>query len=203
MGDALIVSTILLWIAVIALAALVLALLRQIGVLHERMGPAGALVGREGPRTGDPAPVLDLTDWNGRTLRIGAADPEGRGTLLLFVSPTCPVCETLLPLVTSVRDAEDPQLRVVLASDGPRDEHAVFVAHHGLARGHYVLSTELGLAFEVGRLPYAVLLDGDGVIRARGLVNSREHLESLFEARERGVASLQEFLGRDGDRRVA
>ncbi|MGD9801621.1 MAG: methylamine dehydrogenase accessory protein MauD, partial [Parvularculaceae bacterium] len=28
------------------------------------------------------------------------------------------------------------------------------------------------------------------------LVNSREHLESLFEAKERGVASLQEFAAR-------
>jgi hypothetical protein len=35
-------------------------------------------------------------------------------------------------------------------------------------------------------------------------VNTREHLESLFEARDRGVASVQEYLGRDGPpRRVA
>lgn len=203
MGDALIVSNVLLWIAVIALGALVLALLRQIGVLHERIGPAGALVGREGPRVGEAAPVLDVVDWNGRALRIGAANPDGHGSLLLFVSPTCPVCETLLPLVASVRNAEDPRLRVWLASDGPREEHEAFVALHGLARGGYVLSTELGLAFEVARLPYAVLLDGEGVIRARGLVNSREHLESLFEAQARGVSSVQEFLQRDAGRRVA
>ena len=29
-----------------------------------------------------------------------------------------------------------------------------------------------------------------------GLINSREHLESLFEAKERGVASIQDFLAR-------
>jgi len=34
------------------------------------------------------------------------------------------------------------------------------------------------------------------VIRAKGLVNTREHLESLFEAQERGVASLQQYVGR-------
>ena len=27
-----------------------------------------------------------------------------------------------------------------------------------------------------------------------GLVNNREHLESLFEARERGVISLQQYM---------
>jgi methylamine dehydrogenase accessory protein MauD len=47
----------------------------------------------------------------------------------------------------------------------------------------------------VGKLPYAVLVDADGVVRAKGLVNTREHLESLFEAKERGVGSLQELLG--------
>jgi methylamine dehydrogenase accessory protein MauD len=52
----------------------------------------------------------------------------------------------------------------------------------------------LGLAFVVEKLPFAALIDKAGVIRAKGLVNSREHLESLFEAHERGVASLQEFL---------
>jgi hypothetical protein len=31
-------------------------------------------------------------------------------------------------------------------------------------------------------------------VRAKGLVNTREHLESLFEAKERGVVSIQEFL---------
>jgi hypothetical protein len=39
-----------------------------------------------------------------------------------------------------------------------------------------------------------VLLDDEGKVRAKGLVNTREHLESLFEAKERGVASLQEFV---------
>ena len=41
---------------------------------------------------------------------------------------------------------------------------------------------------------YAVLLDDQGVVLARGIINSREHLESLFEAKKLGVASLQEYL---------
>jgi len=42
-------------------------------------------------------------------------------------------------------------------------------------------------------------------VRARGLVNTREHLESLLEARARGVASVQELAARDaaGARDVA
>lgn len=199
MTEALVVSNLLLWLLVIVLAVLVLALMRQIGVLHERVAPAGALMLRGGPAVGEAAPVLEVADWSGRRHRVGGSDPEGRSTLVYFLSPTCPVCKTLLPLLGSVCDAEDGRLRLVVASDGPRDEHREFVEAHRLDRGHYALSTPLGLAYQVGRLPYAVLIDAKGVVCARGLVNSREHLESLFEARERGVASVQEYLERQDD----
>jgi hypothetical protein len=38
------------------------------------------------------------------------------------------------------------------------------------------------------------LIGEDGRIRGKGLVNSREQLESLFAAKETGVASIQEFI---------
>ena len=196
MTEALVVSNLLLWILVVALAIVVVALVRQIGILHERVAPAGALLGREGPRPGEAAPPLEVVDLAGRALTIGGDEPTGTATLLLFVSPGCPVCKALLPAARSLRDAEGAKLRLVLASDGPRAEHAAFVAAQGLERERYVLSSELGLLYQVGRLPHAVLLDAAGVVRARGLVNSREHLESLCEADRRGVASVQEYLSR-------
>ncbi|MDX2169615.1 MAG: methylamine dehydrogenase accessory protein MauD [Deltaproteobacteria bacterium] len=194
MLEALLISNAILWVAVIGLAALVAALVRQIGVLHERVAPAGALLGREGPRLGEPAPQLALADWNGAPVRIGGADAARRATLLLFVSPTCPVCKTMLEIASALMRDEGRGARLVLASDGAREEHAGFVAAHGLAERTYVLSTELGLAYEVGKLPYAALIDADGVLRAKGLVNTREHLESLFEAMRLGVGSVQEYL---------
>lgn len=59
-----------------------------------------------------------------------------------------------------------------------------------------MLSTELGLAHAVGKLPYAILIGADGKIVAKGLVNNREHIESLFEAQRSGIASIQEYLAR-------
>ena len=50
------------------------------------------------------------------------------------------------------------------------------------------------MAYQVSRLPYAVLIDAQGVLRARGIVNSREHLESLFEAKRLGFASIQDYF---------
>ena len=39
-----------------------------------------------------------------------------------------------------------------------------------------------------------MLIDSHGIVRAQGLVNTREHLESLFEATELGVATIQDYL---------
>ena len=118
----------------------------------------------------------------GRTHEVGAARGDGRSTLLLFVSPTCPVCKTLLPAVKSSRKDERGWMDVILASDGDLKEQQDFVRAQGLESVPYVVSAALGLAYQVSRLPFAALLDEQGVLRARGLVNSREHLESLFEA---------------------
>ena len=195
MTEALLVSNIVLWLVVIALAAIVFALVRQIGVLHERVAPAGALVTGAGPRVGEAAPLLEVEDWSGNQRRLGGPDAEGRSTLLFFLSPTCPVCKSLLPVLDPVASAEEGDVQILLASDGPRDEHEAFVESHGLA-DRYLLSAQLGLVYQVAKLPTAVLIDADGILRARGLVNTREHLESLFEARDRGVATVQEYLGR-------
>jgi methylamine dehydrogenase accessory protein MauD len=196
MSSALIVSNVLLWIAVLVLAGLVLALLRQVGVLHERVAPAGALAVQGGPAPGRPAPVLEVEDWNGAALRLGGEDPEGRSTLLFFVSPSCPVCKELLPVIDAVAAAETGRARVVIASDGLREEHEDFVRSQALDERRYVLSTELGVAYRVGRLPWAVLVDPAGIVAAAGLVNTREHLESLFEAQETGAATVQDFAAR-------
>jgi methylamine dehydrogenase accessory protein MauD len=204
MIEALLISNVLLWLVVVTLIAVVVALVRQIGVLHERVAPAGALVGGEGPRVGAAAPQLTLVDWAGRSLTVGGADAARQSTLLVFVSPTCPVCKTILTILDAVMRTEQAWLRLVLASDGDRAEHEAFVRAYGLADKPYVLSRELGLAYQVGKLPYGVLIDADGVLRGKGLVNTREHIESLFEAMQRGVGSVQEYLRREnGSRHVA
>jgi methylamine dehydrogenase accessory protein MauD len=204
MNEALLVSNVLLWIVVVVLAAVVVALVRQIGVLHERVFPVGALVMPGGPRVGEAAPDVAVTDLAGRALRVAGVAPDGRQTLLFFVSPTCPVCKTLLPVVRGLAARAEPPTRLVLASDGALDEQRAFVARTGLDDLPYVVSSDLGLAYQVGKLPYAVLIDAGGVLRAKGLVNTREHVESLFEAARLGVASMQEWLQEHGDvRRTA
>ncbi len=192
--SALAISNIVLWIVVIALLIVVLALTRQLGVLHERIAPVGALMLGKGLTIGEQAPMVDVVDLEGRAMRIGAARTDERSALVLFVSPTCPICKTLLPVVRSSGKDERDWLQIVLASDGEAAAHREFVAAQGLAPVPYVVSATLGITYQVSRLPFAVLIDSGGIVRARGLVNSREQLESLFEAQRLGVASIQEYF---------
>ncbi len=191
---ALIVSNIVLWAVTLALLLVVLALSRQIGVLYERVAPMGALTIDKGPAVGAASPRFELDDLLGRALRIGHGG--ARSQLLFFVSPTCPVCKKLLPILRSVARTEGAWLDIVLASDGEMPEHLAFYRKAGLEPFPYVLSTEIGMRFQVSKLPYAILIDEQGIVRAKGLVNSREQLESLFTAKEIGVASAQEWLER-------
>lgn len=190
--DGLVVAFALLWILVIALAIAVFALARQVGILFERIAPMGALITDAGPTVGEPVPRFDLAALDGRPVAIGASG--ARSQLVFFLSPTCPICKKLLPILASVAGAESSWLDIILASDGEPAEHRAFVAQRRLDPFRYVLSRELGMAFRVSRLPYAALIDGSGVVRAKGLINNREQLESLFNARELGVASVQSYL---------
>ena len=181
-----------LFLMVVALTVGLLALSRQIGILFERVSPMGALVNDSGPKVGQQTPLFNLPSLTGGSVLLGPK--PGRSTLVFFLSPTCPVCKKLLPIVDSVRKAEGKWLDVVLASDGESAQHQRFIETAKLSSFPYVVSTELGLAYRVARLPYAVLVDQHGTIRAKGLINSREQFDSLFNAYDLKVGSIQSYL---------
>lgn len=185
------VSVVLLWLAVLVMGVMLWALSRQVGVLFERVAPMGALVTDAGPAVGSEAPVFALQGLQSEAVSLGGADE--RATLLFFLAPTCPVCKKLIPILKNLARDEGRQLRVVLASDGDAD-HRQFVHEQQLQAFPYLLSTELGMAYRVSRLPYAVLMDRHGVIASKGLVNSREQLDSLLNAHDMGTPTIQRYL---------
>lgn len=192
MTDALLVSNAILWCVVIALAVVVLALARQVGVLHERVAPAGALMPTTGPKVGERPEPGTFSDLDGNEVRVGGAAADGRATLVLWVSPTCPVCKALVPTAVSVAQSE--RLRLVFASDGDGlERHRSYVRDLRIGTHPYVVSQALGMNYAVSKLPFAVLIGADGVLRSKGLVNTREHLESLVESMRTGIRSLQEY----------
>lgn len=186
------VSLGLLWVVVILLSLAVLALARQVGILHERVAPAGALLRGAGPGVGEQSPRLEVHALAGNAVTIGKQLPAGKALLMLFVSQTCPICKKLIPIAKDFSKSE--RLDVLFVGDAELSEQRKLIDQFGIDNHCFVNGSEIGMAYRVDKLPFAVLLDDLGVIAAKGLVNSREHLESLVIAKETGFASIQSYL---------
>jgi hypothetical protein len=150
-GSVWVASYVLLWVAVLGLSFAVVALLRQVGVLHARLRPLGVHAAGEGPAVGEPAPAADRLDYRSAVL-----------TLLAFTSERCQVCRGLVPSLPYLeRDYED-SVRLVVLDHGPS-------------------TAELFSAFNVTFTPYFVTVDREGVVRGGGVANSLEQVEVLVE----------------------
>ena len=77
----LVVSNIVLWIAVISLAVVNYALLRQVGVLYERVAPAGALMVNRTLEVRAQAPALEALTLSDERISIGGVSSKSQ---LLF-----------------------------------------------------------------------------------------------------------------------
>ena len=99
-------ALVVLGVAVLALAALVLALYRQVGVLTMRLGPGVALeLAEEGPPVGDVAPELDGLN------RVGEE-------LVAFFSSDCRLCRAIAPGVRAF-EREGMPVRTVYEHEEP------------------------------------------------------------------------------------
>ena len=116
-----------------------------------------------------PQAALELADEGppvGEWTPLGdlvALPDEARFALAVFASPGCALCRSLEPAVESLR--RDPLLAVAIFDE---DRHAD-------------VWRELG----VPGSPFAVVLDREGVVRAKGTFNTLGQLEGLLAAAER------------------
>jgi hypothetical protein len=109
-------SYLLLWIAVLGLAFAVVALLRQVGVLHARLHPLGVHFAGEGPELNAVAAPLAGVDYHATAV-----------TLVAFTSPTCEVCAGLRPSLAAIqREYADVQLTVLDLDDLTRPSFDAF-----------------------------------------------------------------------------
>jgi hypothetical protein len=154
------------WVLLAVLAVVVVALARQIGVLHLRLSPVGALeVEEEGPPLGDALPSRPSRAPDGTPTLVGGPGP---GRLVAFVSATCPICEQLAPSLPAASGAAGLVLQTVL-------------------------DAELEVELDIPGVPFVVVLDELGVVRAKGTVNSLEQIEGLVDTARRRIAEAAEL----------
>ncbi len=183
----------LLWITVLLLAVTVLYLGRQIGVLYQQIGPAGAMMANPGPELGASIQQATFEDIDGRSIMIGGI--QERRTLIVFVSPGCTSCAEVASAIKAIAYHERKSLDVVLISGGTDNTmHQDFRARHALRTLPYIISGEFRQKMNISTFPYALLLDQNGSVRSKGIVNSLNHLESVLNVIDTGITSIQERL---------
>jgi methylamine dehydrogenase accessory protein MauD len=177
-----------LWILVFLEAAAVLALSRQIGRLHLRMGYAGARMTDVGPELDTPAPPFQERGVDGSLVTLGSE--RNRATLLVFLSPRCPLCEELAPAVRAIFRHEKKGVEIIVISRYPDEaENRTFIRRHQLNGIPYVISPQLTDAYGITSSPHAVLVDATGKVRSKGVANNLEQLESLLNVLLEGYQS--------------
>jgi methylamine dehydrogenase accessory protein MauD len=169
-------SYIALWLLVIVLSVLLLSVARQVGTLHLRLGPRGALeLDDEGPPLGEAPRHVDTNDRNGDPVTVGG---PGHPQFLLFVSPDCPICREVAPSLSAVSHGGSFSPFLISDSSVGNGEHE----YSSVGRSARVIhGPEIAEAYGVPGTPYAVVLDRFGVVRAKGTVNNLEQMEGLVD----------------------
>jgi len=175
------IATAVQFVILIGLAVVVLSLARQVGILHERLSPAGMTRAREGIQVGQVLPEMPLTAISGTSVAFA-----GRGTALLFVSAECPICKSVLPAFESALETSGYEgFWVADGLPGPSGEppdYGRYATDHHVDEAHLLVSQELGLALDVRQIPALVLLDGDRRLIARETLSGPRQLAGLMAA---------------------
>lgn len=201
----------------IANAVLLVAMMRQIGVLHQRIHPTGALE-EEGPSILRRMPKLDLQPV------AGSREPtifQRPMTLLVYVTAGCGACDALIPLVDVYsRESGSHNMDLALATDAPPDQASIMLREHKVQVPfvrHDLFSTE----YDIKASPYVLGLmhvddnqatENHTIVLGGGIVNTLEQLEDVARqvAENYGVqrggaetTSMQRVRARAGTHAVA
>ena len=175
------VSYVALWAVVLFQGIVIFVLVRQLGVIY--LGTAQG-VANDGLDVGKEAPDFSLFGLDGEPLSL--ASFRGTPLLLIFGSPTCAPCRGLIPDLNSFARDRAQELRVLFLSRSDDESTRRFASEQNIEVPIAAHPDEdLPNRYEARVTPFGFLVDDDGVIRAKGLANNREHLELLL----RNVAS--------------
>ena len=181
---ALLVSSVILWLAVLFLAFMLLGSLRSMDVLRWQMQQLQATtpsrMNRNGLRPGKKAPEFKLPTVVGPEMAL--SDYAGRKIFLVFVQTGCGPCGAVVPDLNLM--CRDEKHALLVINNGEIDKvrewvNEVSAEFPVLIQESFVVSKK----YEVLATPFAFLIDEKGIIRSKGIVNSKQQIEFVLEGR--------------------
>lgn len=178
----LIATHIALWAAVVALAMIVLGLMRQVGTLLERVSPAGISAADSlGLKLGEFVEEIKTRTLAGEDMAIGGAR-EGCAQLIVFVSPLCDVCKSVTPIIARIADNGSPNIAISVAiSTGEGEDISTYEAISGAA---LIDARDVATTFGAVDLPHVVIIREDGRLQAAEPARTIAAFEALVRPLE-------------------
>ncbi len=175
------ISYLALWGLVLVLGFLLLGALRALAVLRWRLDQLIATtprrLGRDGLRVGTKAPDFTLPDPDGTERSLH--DVAGRPVLLVFLQAACKPCRAVVPELNRVY--QKGKVKVLAVNTGEVEAVRQWVAEVGAQFPVLVQNQrDLSRRYEITATPFGFLIDDQGMIRAKGIVNNRQHLDFLL-----------------------
>jgi peroxiredoxin len=132
----------------------------------------------------DPSRIavpFDIPDVHGNRLILSNLLAQGRPVLLLFTSPSCGPCNSLLPDIGEWTRRFDNVLTIALVSSGSIDDNRAKATLHGIPHVGLQEWPEISKPYGVNATPTGVLVDPDGVIRHPN-ANGRDEIRGLVSS---------------------
>lgn len=187
-------SYVVLWVLTVTMFAVLLVVLRQLGLIYVRGGGAPRV--EQGPPVGSIVPEFDGIE-DGTGLRYRFPDPERSLNLVLFASPSCRICADVVTGVPGI--ARDDDVKVFVISEGSVGSNEALRA--AAAGASFATDGTRQRILAVESHPFAIVADREGNVLDKGAVNGPGDLQVLLERAERAQRDAHASSGAAGDGR--
>ncbi|HXF35952.1 MAG TPA: hypothetical protein VNO17_02085 [Actinomycetota bacterium] len=154
-----------------------IAMVRQVGVVLLRVGQIQAPRSREGPRVGDILRIEELPVG----FQAGATEERPPRRLLVFLSPDCGLCKELVPAANAVARGYGNRFEIFMIVDGDEARVQEWGAD---AQSHVaMIAAEDALTrYGIPGAPFACITNREDAVLACAWVNHLDHLEALIRS---------------------
>lgn len=170
MNNALVLSSILLWIVVLFNLLLTIALVRRISTIQ----PEFNMENVETLEIGSQAPDFTAVTLDGESVSI--ASYTQKAVAFIFISPTCTPCLEKIPLMNTLESqAKLAGVELVLVNTTDREKTKAFVEEFNIELPVLVAprdSNSFVKDYKVGGTPFFCLIDRKGKVQATGFLGS-------------------------------
>jgi peroxiredoxin len=186
-------SYVVMWVLLLVVGFLVLGLLRQVGLLNERLVKTdqSRVAGLD---PGATAPLFHAIGLNGREISLGGLMDQEKTVLLVFASPRCGPCVQMASVFEAFyQRVSDRGWEVLMVGVGTgRAGVEAYARDTGV---HFPLIAqerdEISLPYKFAGSPFAFVLHG-GIVKARRKVEDEQQFAVLL--REGGFSSTGNAL---------